>query len=347
MAYTIESTEKLRKPGSETETKALLYLMNSHQDCNEIYYFVVDVFNDLTGMDRAADYLWDVQSKANRAAVPGDIGKGLVTLFKNYTSEFVFNAYILFVGGVSKGLRIDGSSGVFGIENIRESNIKRIKEGLKKEGKKKTYIDDSLLTDEKINEFLSQILIVVDDGRAPSEYVKDIIRKYPKIIPEDADVLTAIFNEIRYKQASKKEINVVEGNSIVTADQVLEYCRHLTSSEIRLMVLQRLINANPLNGHIPVAFNEIYNQWPPEARRERLEDCQRTLCRALFNKNAKDEFWCVFENIYTIVTSCQNISVQQAFLKLKEISDCVSRHPDFDVTSIKYLISLVIDGIQP
>lgn len=58
MSYTVKSSEKLRKSGAETETKALLYLMNFRSDSDDIYYFVVDFFNDLTVelLRKYADY---------------------------------------------------------------------------------------------------------------------------------------------------------------------------------------------------------------------------------------------------------------------------------------------------
>lgn len=83
MSYTVKSSERLRKSGSEAETKALLYLMNFRPDSDDIYYFVVDFFNDLTGMDNMASRLWDVQSKGAHHVSPKAIGKELVTLFKN------------------------------------------------------------------------------------------------------------------------------------------------------------------------------------------------------------------------------------------------------------------------
>lgn len=55
MSYTVKSSEKTRKSWAETETKALLYLMNLRKDSEEIYYFIVDFFNDLTGMDALSD----------------------------------------------------------------------------------------------------------------------------------------------------------------------------------------------------------------------------------------------------------------------------------------------------
>ena len=101
MPYTVQSSEKLRKSGAEGETKALLYLMNFRSDSNEIHYFVVDFFNDLTGMDRYAEKLWDVQSKAAKNNSPNAIGKELVTLFKNFVSDLEFAFYILLIGFVT------------------------------------------------------------------------------------------------------------------------------------------------------------------------------------------------------------------------------------------------------
>ena len=51
MTYTVSSSEKLRKSGAEAETKALLYLMNFYSNSQDIHYFVIDFFNDLTGMN--------------------------------------------------------------------------------------------------------------------------------------------------------------------------------------------------------------------------------------------------------------------------------------------------------
>ena len=87
MTYKVSSSEKLRKSGAEAETKALLYLMNFYPDSQDIHYFIVDFFNDLTGMNRTAKILWDLQSKGAKNSSPKSIGKELVTLFKNFISE--------------------------------------------------------------------------------------------------------------------------------------------------------------------------------------------------------------------------------------------------------------------
>ena len=344
MSYTVKSSEKLRKSGAEVETKALLYLMNFRPDSDDIYYFVVDFFNDLTGMDNMASKLWDLQSKGAHNVSPRAVGKELVTLFKNYMSSLTFEAYILFIGSVTGTLRKDASATTFGIENVKDSAIKLIKSGLREEGLNKEYIDDADLTDKNIDEFLGKVLFVIDDKK-PSEYVKAIIKKHPNIIPEEK-ILDAIFNEIRDKQASKKNISSVEGVIIQATDEVLNYCRHLTNNDIRLMTLQRIINRDPVSKGIPTSFVNIYTSWPPERQKDMLEECQRALCRALFNKNTADGFWYLFEKTYQMIVAHPDDSVQSLFTQIKKEPNCTNRCPDFDALSLKYFISMIKDGIQ-
>ena len=345
MSYTVKSSEKLRKSSAEVETKALLFLMNFRNDSNDIYYFVIDFFNDLTGMDNMATRLWDLQSKGEHNVGPKVIGRELITLFKNYMSELSFEAYILFMSSVSGAFRIDPALTVFGIENVKDTAIKLMEIGLIEEGKKKSYINDADLTETNIEDFFKSVVFVLDDDKEPREYVRAIIKQHPNIIPEDK-VLDAIFNEIRDKQSSKKNISVVEGVVIETTDEALNYCRHLTNNEIRMMTLQRIISRDPLNHGIPVSFVPIYASWPPEIQREMLEDCQGSLCRALFNRNAADGFWSLFEHTYQLIVDYPEETVQQLFGRLHALPNCVSCCPDFDVISLKYFISLVKDGIQ-
>lgn len=342
MPYTVSSSEKTRSSGAEYETKALLYLMNLRDDSDEIHYFVIDFFNDLTGMDRFAENLWDVQSKGAKNNSPAAIGKELVTLFKNYLSELNFKYYILFLGGVSTTVRIRDDLDVFDISNINESALNKLIIGLKNESIDKTYINNTDITDSNINDFLQKVLFVIDD-RKPSEYVKAIIKNHPGIIPEEK-ILDAIFNEIRNVQSSLKN-SIVEGVVIQTTDEVLRFCRHMTNSEIRLLTLNRIINRNPVEKNsIPPSFIPIYSLWVPEKQREMLDECVQTLCKALFNKNAASEFWDLFENIYSLVISKPTYSVQEIYQSLDTQTRNAS--PDFDAISLKYFIAIVKDGIQ-
>ena len=159
---------------TENETKALLYLMGYREDSNEIYYFVIDFFNDVTGMSKQSDKLWDVQSKGDKKPSPKKIGEELVTLFKNYMSSFEFAQYIIFLGGVSPTLRVNNEIFEFGIENIKKESLNKLKEGLKEECIKKTYINEKDISEENINEFLKVVHFVITN-RDKSEYVKKII----------------------------------------------------------------------------------------------------------------------------------------------------------------------------
>ncbi len=343
MPYTILSSEKLRKSCSEMETKALLYLMNFNDNSDEIFYFVVDMFNDLTGMNRTARKMWDVQSKATSNNAPKAIGRELVTLYKNYISDFDFSGYYLFLGGVSSTVRKDDSKKTFGIDNLNDESIQSVIDGLKDECKKKTYIKDSDIIDGKITDFLNKVEFIIDD-KTPEEYVKKIILDHPKLIPE-SDALRAIFNEIRDKQSSKKNICVVENVTLYRADEALDFYRHLTKSEIKLMVLQRLLNRDILEKGIPQPFVDIYIRCPEEKRQELLDDCKADCCRALFNNNCAEGYWAFFECIYKIITDNPRKTVTEIYDLVPD--DVLSACVDFDATSYKYFIAVVKEGLQP
>ncbi|HFK7781191.1 TPA: hypothetical protein ACGY5R_002776, partial [Listeria monocytogenes] len=335
MAYTISSSEKLRKSAADAETKALLYLMNFHEDHDEIHYFIVDFFNDLTGMDRMSDKLWDIQSKGAKNSSPKALGKELVTLFKNFVSEFEFNSFILFAGGVSNTVRIDSTKTVFKIDNIEPNSLEKLKEGLLEECHSKTYINKHDITTQKINDFLDKVLFVIDD-KEPSEYVKSIIKQHIALIPSN-DELTTIFNEIRKIQSDKKNTSPVEGISITSTDQSLNYLRHLTAGQIKTLVIGRIINRNPFDRGCPLHFVDIYNSFPVETRQEALAECKMAFARALFNKNATEEFWVLFNETY-------NKIIEYPDKNTEDIFGLLSRHtkhscPDFDVLSLKYFIA--------
>lgn len=341
MAYTIQSTEKTKSKGSEFETKALLYLMNFRNDSNEIYYFVIDFFNDVTGMDRYSNKAWDLQSKAAKNNFQADIGKELVTLFKNYSSDFNFDFYILFLGGVADSIRIDNTKNIFSIDNITLNSQKKIKDALIKESKIKTYIDDSKVNEINIKEFLKKVVFVIDE-KEKSEYIKSIVQVNPLIIPQKT-VLEQIFNQIRDAQSSKKNNNTVEGITINVKEDFIYYNRHLTTNEIRMMVLNRLINYNLMQKGITPSFIPIYSKLPDTEKKDMLEDCQLNIAKTLFDKNNSENFWALFNNIYEITTSDKNLSIDSAY-KLLNI-DILNNSNFLDMLSVKYFMAVIKDGI--
>jgi hypothetical protein len=341
MSYKVKSSEKLRKSGADSETKALLYLMNYRKDSTKMHFFVVDFFNDITGMDSAARKLWDVQSKASKTSSAKTIGRELVTLYKNYVSDLQFVEYIIFLGDVPNTFRIDTTQSVFSINNVNNSALKSIKAGLVEECNKKEYISDSDIDCDKIEKFLNVVWFVIDDKK-PEDYIRKIIEKHPAIIPSDRDLMS-IFNEIRNKQSEKKN-TLVEGVIIDNADEVLSYGRHLTTNEIRLLVIQRILNTDPLSDGIPHPFLGIYNKFPVEGAKDMLDKCKASLCRALFNKSAAQGFWSLFDKIYSLIIEKPTLNVDCIYNEIDD--EIIEKCPDFDALSIKFFIAKTKEGIQ-
>lgn len=341
VTYTIRSSEITRESGAEYETKALLYLMNFSKGSEYIYYFVVDFFNDLTGVDRYSDKLWDAQSKGAKNNSPRAVGKELVTLYKNYISEFDFNEFILFLGGVSTSLRIDSRKNVFRIDNVKEDAKKKIKQGLIEECADKSYIESEDINEKRINEFLDKVTFVIDD-KSKSEYVKGIIKVNPLIIPDD-NVLEQIFNTIRDAQSVKKNNAKVEGLTLSSPEEFIYYNRHLKASEIKMMVLNTLVNWNLMDKGIPHSFSDIYVKIPSHLRRSTLEDCQNDIARMLFNKNNSENFWALFNNIYDILAVDSNIHIEEAYKQIDR--KILEKIDSLEMLSLKYFISIIKDGM--
>ena len=342
MPYTVKSSEQHRKAASDSETKALLYLMNFHPDKNEIHFFVVDFFNDLTGMDRISKKLWDVQSKGAKNNTAKALGRELVTLLKNFLSSFEFESYILFVGGVADSFRIDNSIDIFGIENVNEKAKNSLLDGLREEAKKKNYTKDLQLSDETLNSFLETVCFVVDT-KQPKDYVRAIIQEHPAIIPDD-DTLISVFEEIKQKQSSKKDASNVEGVEINTPDEALSFCRHITTSELKMLTLQRILHKNPLEQGIPIHFIPVIEKSSVKDREEICRYCQTAMCRALFNTNTTQEFWTLFETVYNLICSYPDEGVQELYNRLDV--QTLSLINDFDTLSMKYFIATIKDGIR-
>lgn len=94
------------------------------------------------------------------------------------------------------------------------------------------------------------------------------------------------------------------------------------------ITLQRIINRDPLSQGISASFVPVYAVWPPEKQCEMFEDCQGALCRALFNKNAADGFWFLFENTYQLIVDHPNETQCSSYLydfKRCRTAYCVAR----------------------
>ena len=130
MTYKITASERTSASASEMETKAMLYLF-CDDDEGKIHGFAIDFFNDVTGVDRNALHLYDIQSKGNDAG-PADLGREMVTLFKNYVSEFkdYFVERILFVRRIRRSVINNKDLTKFQYADMDESAQQKLRKSL-------------------------------------------------------------------------------------------------------------------------------------------------------------------------------------------------------------------------
>ena len=173
-------------------------------------------------------------------------------------------------------------------------------------------------------------------------YIKEIIKNHPSIIPPDSELIS-IFNEIRNKQSELKNTNV-EGVTIERIDEVLSYGRELKTHEIRLLVLQRILNTDPLSKGIPEPFMEVYLKYPEERRKMLLEQCQSAMCRALFNNSLAQAYWALFDSVYTSIIHNPDKNIDYIVDSIPdEVLDACT---DFDAFSLKYFIAKIKEGVS-
>ena len=342
MAYIVKSSEKVRGIGADYETKAMLYLMNCREDSNEVNFFAIDFYNDVTGLNIHADKAWDVQSKGARSGGPKDVGRELVTLFKNFMSELHFDYLILFLASAPVTLRKDNSLTTFGIENVKDGALKRLREGFLEEASEKTYIEEEWLSDKNIDEFFNAVIFVIDD-KSKADYIRELMNINPKYIPNDR-VLDGIFNTIRDVQAGKKNNESVEGEIVTQLRDVLNYDRCLKTKEIRLMVLNSFINRDVMNVSIPLPFYPIIQRFDGIRQNEILEDCKLQIASVLFDKTYTDEFWDLLSLICDTIINNKNLSTIQTY-DLIASNDLV-RNPRLDIRTVQYLIAVLKEALR-
>lgn len=344
MQYVFDTTEQTTASGNSAETRALLHLLCFDSDGDKIDAFAIDCFNDVTGMNDPSTALFDVQSKATPSTSPRQIGKDLVTLYKNYVSEFApyFKSYTLFLGGVSSTVLTDSSLTCFGFEDIKPESQKKVKDGLRKSCDEKGYLDSSLVSEEAIEQFLRTVKFVLSKP-ADIDYIRPLIRASAAVMPNER-VLQRIFNEIRNAQSSIKNRASIANRSIETPSQVWDFSRVLRRRSIELLLIERVINCNPMKDPVPTSFSGYLNSQAPEEEDELIEDCQNAISLQYFDKNNKDVFWRLLDAIVTELDNDPDAVIETVYDRIDSVirSDC--RH--LNKPALLYFIASVKDGMK-
>lgn len=321
----------------------MLHLICYDDSKDDITCFAIDFFNDVTGMDGNAFRLYDVQSKGSDASAKA-LGEDLVTLYKNYVSDFkgFFVKQILFVRRVTGAVFEDTELSEFRYKDMKEEARRAVRSALVETCKAKTYIADSAIDDEEIDSFLQSVLFVVSKPDC-EDYIRPLIKDSVKLGARDSD-LRAIFNEVRKKQVGIKSNSKVEGIELSHPDEVFKYNRVLKRSDIILLAIARIINTNPLTQGVPRPFLPIYNGIEPDEADGFLEDCQNDLAKQMCSVNESAAFWRLLAEIVTVIHSNPDADIGSIYHSIKP--DVLEGCSQLNAMSHQYFIAIVKEGLK-
>jgi len=339
MNYTFKNTEINNEKASIFETKSMLYLLSKRKDSKEIEYVTFDCFNDVSGLNKRLDSIWDIQSKNEKILSPKKIGTYLFTLFDNYVSIFKFREFILFTTPINSDYKIDVSLKSYMLSNIKNDTFARIINGLSEEvirvkGKTKDYSIE-------IDNFL-KVVIIVEDFETENEYIKSLIRFKDTTIKSD-DFYKSVFVDLRNIQSNKKQ-SCIENVTISEIREVLHFHRHLSTRDIELLILSRVIGCEIFSfTSIPLYFLPVIESYSFQDKTDILQECNANLSRAFFNKNSNKSFWQICEKIISHL----NISVSNdiEILYSNIFSSYTPKLSFLSEITMKYLISIIIEKI--
>lgn len=354
--YRFLSSEPTTAKGNDCEARALLHLL-CFADCrDDVNLFAVDCFNDVTGMDAHCITLHDVQAKAGQKLAPAELGRDLVTLLENRMSPFscYFVSYTLFVGGVSSTCLEDDTLEEFGFHHLtqraQQSVQKRLVEEYNKRLKrnKQLYGEDAFadaeLTEDVLNEFLDTVRVVIAK-KDTADYIRPLIRTKTKVVPDDAE-LRHIFTQVRDMQSKFKNRKAINGKSIKVPREILDSNRILYRRKIELLVIERLLDRDYLGRDTPQCFIPYLNSFAPDEDLDELvEDCRNALSMLFFDKNGRDAFWSLFDEVVSVLDRTPNVSIAEIVSLLDNgvVNACP---PYMDGRALHYFVAMLKDGLK-
>lgn len=315
MSYEFDSVESGTPAGNAAETCAMLHLMCFAENRDEIEAFAIDCFNDVTGMDASCFKLHDAQSKAGKETNPAKLGEELATLFENHVSDFsgYFSSLTLFVGGVSSSVREDSSKTEFCFDDLTKRAQESVKTHLEITSKKrhKAKFSDKV-TDENVSDFLSKVRIVIFKNK--TDYIRSLAQESSKLFPDD-EKLNRIFSEIRDTQSRLKNKQGIEGKQIERPDAVMDFGRVLKVRDIKLLVIERLLNRDFLKNDSPISFVDYVKKHPHwEVDKDDVtEDSKNELSAQYLDKNNNDAFWKLLDEIVAGFQENPNADIEEVY----------------------------------
>lgn len=338
--YQIQYTERNNKKASEYETRSLLYLLTMRADSEEISLFFIDCLNDLTGSNESCSTLWDTQSKGVNSLNPTKIGESLITLFENYISELEFNFHILLMPKLKEGYLVDESLLTFGFNNFLSEKKTYIIDGLKNEYKRRNNNNISQNIIGNVDQFLQKTVFVI--GQEKEKYIQEIVH-FKNKDSHSSDFYSSIFDEIRDKQTALKNINI-EGVKIQHPSELVAYKKLLKGNDIKLMVLNRFIGTELFKSDIPIYYLDEIKGMDRQDVKDLIQENNSKISRTFFNKNNKNSFWLLLENIMLVFAKDTNAEIRNIYDQIDK--KLLKANYTMDEKSVLFFISLIKSGIN-
>lgn len=341
--YKFKTSEQNNDKATEFETKSLLYLLTKIKGHSSMSLFIIDCFNDVTGVSENYSDSWDIQSKNVASLTPRTVGKALYTLFANYVSDIPFGHFILYLPQLKESYVENTSTEVFDISNFKKTKVPDVKAGLIAEIERRNDSDintPAILS--KLDQFLFDVIFVFDKY-GKSDYIKSII-EFKNVSKLDDEFLIRIFDEIRTQQASKK-IRSVYGQEVASIREAEEFEKNIYRKDIELLVVNRVIGNDLFAPRgIPLYFVQEVQGMDAEDIADLIQECQAQISRTLFNKNNKSAFWLLLEEIMTTFEKNSGAGIREVFGKIS--SQAKNRVFTLDKTALLYLIALIKEGLK-
>lgn len=178
--YKFKTSEQNNDKATEFETKSLLYLLTKIKGHRGISLFIIDCFNDVTGVSEDYSDSWDIQSKNVASLTPRTVGKALYTLFANYVSDISFGHFILYLPQLKESYVENTSVEIFDISNFKKTKVSHVKEGLIAEIKRRNDPDiNTPAIISEVDQFLFDVIfrflykgIIIKHNKTEPTYTK-------------------------------------------------------------------------------------------------------------------------------------------------------------------------------
>ena len=341
--YRIKTSERNNDKATEYETKSLLYLLTKIKGHRTIDLFIIDCFNDVTGVAEGYKDSWDIQSKNVASLTPRKVGIALYTLFANYVSDLLFGHYILFLPPLKDSYVNNVTAEAFQFDNFVTEKIKDVKSGLESEIVRRNDANvNTSVNIAKIDTFLSEVIFITDRYNK-SEYIKSII-KFKNLSSLKDEFLIRIFEEIRAKQAVKK-ISNVNGVEVSSIQEAAGLGKNITRKEIELLVVNRVIGNDLFNKNgVPLYFIREVSTMDEEDVADLIQECQSQIGKTLFNKNNRRAFWYLLEEIISVIETDKKQGIRSILSQIS--AKAKGRVFTMDENALLYLIALVKEGLE-